>query len=148
MSTNPLISIVIPHFNRSELLGETLQSIRRQEYENWEVLIVDDGSEDREWALVQTMAHGKIRVFQRDNGVKGPSRCRNLGASESEGDFLIFIDSDDILAPWCLSQRMVAARKQSTAELWVFPVMLFSHCPGDLATCWNRLEGNADLDRF
>jgi glycosyltransferase involved in cell wall biosynthesis len=148
LSQLPLISIVIPHFNRTELLAETLASVRAQEYSNWEVVIVDDGSEESEWAAVQAMAGEPIRVLRREDGQKGPSRCRNLGAAVAAGEFIIFVDSDDIMAPWCLSARMEAVAQHSEPGFWVFPVLLFRRQPGDLATCWNRLEGDEDLDRF
>ncbi|MEJ8566891.1 glycosyltransferase family 2 protein [Elongatibacter sediminis] len=148
MTESPLVSIVIPHFNRSELLVETLHSIRTQSYPNWEVVIVDDGSGQDEWRNIQSLADDRVRVLQRIDGLKGPSRCRNLGAAASRGGFLLFVDSDDILAPWCLLERICQAQQGSDTALWVFPVMLFNRYPGDLEICWNRLEGNDDLERF
>lgn len=147
-SSNPLISIVIPHFNRVELLQETLDSIKAQEYENWEVLVVDDGSTDEQWLALQSLATEQILVSRRTDGDKGPSRCRNLGVAESKGQFLIFVDSDDILAPWCLSERINKVMTTPEADLWVFQVMLFKDRPGDMDVSWNRLEGDDDLQRF
>lgn len=148
MNVNPLISIVIPHFNRADLLSETISSIKVLDYGNWEAIIVDDGSDDSEWQAIQEFAEDRIRIIQRKDGIKGPSRCRNLGVTESSGDYIVFVDADDLLAPWCLSQRMEKVAEVPMADLWVFKVMLFKERSGDLAVCWNRLEGDDDLQRF
>lgn len=144
----PLISIIIPHFNRASLLLQTIESIKQQDYQNWEVIIVDDSSSKEQWNLVQRYASEKIYIIERSDGLKGPSRCRNLGVAKSKGDYIIFLDSDDLLAPWCLSQRVDAIQKHPQNDLWVFQVLLFEQKPGDMNTCWNNLEGNNDLERF
>jgi hypothetical protein len=131
-----------------DLLARTIVSIEAQDYKNWEVLLVDDGSEEAQFSKLRSFSSDRIEILERTDGVKGPSRCRNLGASEARGDFLLFIDSDDILAPWCLSQRVAQLEGNSRADAWVFPVMLFHQQPGDTNCCWNRLEGDDDLQRF
>lgn len=148
MTTNSLVSIVIPHFNRLRLLRETILSIRAQTYENWEVIVVDDGSEEHQWVALQELATDRVSIVQRRDGMKGPSRCRNLGAAKARGEYLVFVDSDDILAPWCLDQRLECAKRTPRDLLWIFPVMLFNQVPGDLAVSWNRLDGDEDLERF
>jgi len=94
------------------------------------------------------LAVERIRILKRTDGSKGPSRCRNLGAAAAKGDYIVFLDSDDLMAPWCLSQRMDLLEAGAKIDLWVFPVMLFERKPGDLSLCWNRLEGEDDLERF
>jgi glycosyltransferase involved in cell wall biosynthesis len=129
-------------------LMETLESIKAQDYLSWEVLVVDDGSDDQQWTELQKLSTERIRIIERTDGIKGPSRCRNLGVAESRGDYIVFVDSDDLLAPWCLSQRMIKAAEHLESVCWIFPVMLFRQQPGDLAICWNRLVGDDDLERF
>jgi len=146
--TLPLVSIVIPHHNRAELLAETLRSVEAQEYPNWEVVVVDDGSEPDQWTAIQRYAKQGIRILQRTDGIKGPSRCRNLGAAAARGEYLVFLDSDDLLAPWCLAQRMEIARAAPRSDLWIFQVLLFRESSGDMDVCWNRLGGDDDLERF
>ncbi len=148
MTPGSLVSIVIPHFNRATLLAQTLQSVKLQDYENWEVLVVDDGSVDTHWTTTQQLATERVHILKRTDGIKGPSRCRNLGGAAAKGEYLLFLDSDDTLAPWCLSQRMALVEEEPQEDLWVFPVMLFKRQPGDLSVCWNRLEGDDDLERF
>jgi hypothetical protein len=60
----------------------------------------------------------------------------------------MILDSDDLLASWCIGTRLQSVRQQSVGEAWVFPVMLFRNEPGDLNLLWNRLDGSEDLQRF
>lgn len=147
-SNSSKVSIIIPHFDRGELLLQTLSSIEKQTYKNWEVIVVDDGSDPNEWSRAQQFADSRVRFVQRDGGIKGPSRCRNLGLKEITGDLVMFVDSDDIVAPWCLAERTARIEASPGVDYCVFPVMLFQKTPGDMATLWNRLEGDNDLERF
>ena len=144
----PLVSIISPHFNRASLLRKTLMSLVKQSLPEWEAIVVDDGSEPEEWSRAQQFADPRVRFLQRTDGIKGPSRCRNIGLKESVGRFVMFVDSDDIVAPWCLTERVALLEAKPAAAYLVFPVMLFQKTPGDMATLWNRLEGVNDLERF
>lgn len=146
--TLPLVSIVIPHHNRADLLAETLESVAAQEYPKWEVVVVDDGSAPDQWTAIERYAKQGIRILRRVDGLKGPSHCRNLGAAAARGEYLVFLDSDDLLAPWCLAQRMEIAGAEPQADLWIFQMLLFRESPGDMDICWNRLTGDDDLERF
>ena len=110
--------------------------------------MVDDGSVPEEWGKAQQFADSRIRFMQRTDGIKGPSRCRNIGLKVSTGRFVMFVDSDDLVAPWCLTERVAVLEAKPDAVYYVFPVMLFQKTPGDMATLWNRLEGDNDLERF
>ncbi|MGY5850391.1 glycosyltransferase family 2 protein [Salegentibacter sp. F14] len=91
----PLISIIIPTYNRADLLGETLASVLKQTYQNWECIIVDDGSEDDTKALVHSYKDNRIKYFYKKHEER--SQARNLGLSKANGDLIQFLDSDDIL---------------------------------------------------
>lgn len=98
----PLVSIIIPTFNRAHLIGETLDSIIAQTYTNWECIIVDDGSNDDTDKLMDVYQERDIRFKYRHrskNKPKGANSCRNIGLSESKGDYIIFFDSDDLMTP-------------------------------------------------
>ena len=144
-----MISVVIPHFERLALLKETLQSVQAQTGAEWEVVIVDDGSTSSVWQAVQELAGEKVRVLQRKDGMKGPSRCRNLGLAAARGNYVLFLDSDDLLGPSCLSARERAIGGHPEYDFWVFPVQLFRQHPGDLQVGWNEMtEAGDDLRRF
>lgn len=105
----PLVSIIIPTYNRSHLICETLDSVLAQTYPNWECIIVDDGSTDNTDAVVGDYVKKDCRFqycFRPESKQKGPSSCRNYGWEKSRGEFIIFLDSDDILADFSLSKRI------------------------------------------
>jgi glycosyltransferase involved in cell wall biosynthesis len=145
----PLVSIIIPHFNRPQLLAEALASVRASTEQRFEIIVVDDGSSAADWEAVQALADERTRIFRRSDGIKGPSRCRNLGLFEAKGDRVVFLDSDDMMASWCLEQRLMESEKAPDADFWVFPVMLFRDMPGDLDLLWNSMaDGRDDVGRF
>lgn len=95
-----MISIIIPIYNRADLIEETLQSIKQQTYEDWECIIVDDGSTDDTFDVVEqlTSNDSRFKLYKRPKDLlKGPSSCRNYGVSLSSGAFIQFFDSDDVM---------------------------------------------------
>lgn len=96
----PEISIIIPTYNRGSLILETLESVKQQTFENWECIIVDDGSTDETGKLVGPICEKdhRIKYFERpETWKKGASSCRNYGFERSKGNYIQFLDSDDIL---------------------------------------------------
>ncbi|MFQ3577181.1 MAG: glycosyltransferase family A protein, partial [Cytophagales bacterium] len=97
MKSRPLISIIVPVFNLSDVLTDTLESVAMQSYENWECIIVNDGSIDNseEIALKFISNKPKFEYYNKING--GVASARNFGAEKSKGDYLIFLDGDDLI---------------------------------------------------
>lgn len=95
LNNEKLISIVVPMFNCEKTIDRCIKSVCNQTFENWELLLVDDGSSDKtpiqckEWAT----KNDKIKVLTKENG--GPSSARNYGIENAKGDYLVFLDSDD-----------------------------------------------------
>lgn len=111
MSCTPLISIIIPSYNRASLLPFTLDSIIGQTYENWECIIVDDGSTDATLQIVKsyTQKHSRIKIYLRPEHIpKGGNACRNYGFEKSKGDYIQWFDSDDLLVPTALEEKCLA----------------------------------------
>src|SRR5438132_9146990 len=94
-----LISIVIPTYNRIRLLRETIESIRTQTAKDFELIVVDDGSTDetREYLVAQGST---LRFVRQEN--RGPGAARNLGAQHAGGEYVAFVDSDDLWFDWTL----------------------------------------------
>jgi glycosyltransferase involved in cell wall biosynthesis len=95
--TPPTFSIVIPTYNRLALLKSALESLFRQEYDSYEIIVVSDGSTDGTNQYLSSLAsEGRLRYFNQQN--QGPALARNLGISNARGAFIAFID-DDCIAP-------------------------------------------------
>ena len=99
-----LISVIIPIYNRADVLHRSVESILNQSYQNFELLLIDDGSTDRSYALCLDYAKKdpRIRVFHKENG--GVSSARNMGLMNCRGDYIYFLDSDDIASPHTLEK--------------------------------------------
>jgi glycosyltransferase involved in cell wall biosynthesis len=97
---NPLVSIIIPTYNRADLIGETLDSIKNQTYQNWECIIVDDGSTDHTDEVVGVYVNkdARFKYFQRpDDHLSGGNGARNYGFILSQGEYIQWFDSDDLM---------------------------------------------------
>ena len=92
-----MISIVVPAYNAEKTINRCIESIMCQTYEDWELIIVDDGSNDDTFFRCQSFTDERIKVFHKKNG--GVSSARNLGISKAIGDYLTFIDADDYIEP-------------------------------------------------
>lgn len=125
-----LISIIIPTYNRPHLLQETLDSIIAQTYQNWECLLIDDGSLDITVKVLKNYAQKdkRFRVFERKNFIKqkGANACRNIGIENASGEYLIFFDSDDLFLPNCLQDRINFFESNNNYDFVVFQVQTFS----------------------
>ncbi|MGL2988098.1 glycosyltransferase family 2 protein [Flavobacterium sp. RSSA_27] len=105
----PLVSIIIPTYNRAHLIGETLDSVLAQTYTNWECIIVDDGSTDNTTGVLISYIErdSRFKFFRRaDDRAKGASSCRNYAFSLSKGSYIQFFDSDDIMHPNHLFEKI------------------------------------------
>lgn len=90
---NPFFSIVIPAYNRAEVLKETIPAVLSQSYADFELIIADDGSVDDTKSVIEQFNNGRISYFHQNN--KGVCAARNLGAIHTSGSYIIFLDSDD-----------------------------------------------------
>jgi Glycosyl transferase family 2 len=94
-----LFSVIIPTYNRAHLLPEALESVWRQAFSDYEVIVVDDGSTDGTADYLRSL-HKRVTVISQLN--LGPGAARNLGAAHAKGHYLAFLDSDDLWFPWTL----------------------------------------------
>ena len=97
-----MISVIIPVYNTREYLGKCINSVKTQSFNDWECIIVDDGSTDGSADLIYeyTRNDSRFRAFYTEN--RGLARARNLGMDKANGD-CFFLDSDDYLLPGALS---------------------------------------------
>lgn len=109
---NPLVSIIVPCYNQSDYLDEALQSVLYQTYKNWECIIVNDGSPDDTETTAKKWCQKDNRfnyVFQENGGL---SSARNLGLNVASGDYIQFLDSDDVLDPRKLELSLFECNKE------------------------------------
>ncbi|MBD2721800.1 glycosyltransferase family 2 protein [Hymenobacter armeniacus] len=95
--TNPYFSVVIPTYNRAAFIGATLDSVLAQDFSEFEVLVVDDGSTDNTAAVVQAYTDPRLHYFPKPNAERGAAR--NYGVARARGEYVLFLDSDDLLHP-------------------------------------------------
>ncbi len=93
----PSASVIIPTYNRSALVKEAIESVLRQSYTDFEVLVVDDGSADDTRSVVKQIPDSRITYCYKDNG--GQSSARNLGLVRAKGEYVAFLDEDDLWPP-------------------------------------------------
>lgn len=119
---NKLVSIIIPLYNAEKYIAETLDSVLDQTYLNWECIIIDDGSTDSSKDLINEYCKKDPRFNYYYQYNSGPSRARNYGIKLSIGDYVQFLDADDVILPEYLYQMV----KQS--ELVDNNVILYCDC--------------------
>lgn len=92
-----LVSIITPTYNSAKYIAETIQSVQQQTYNNWEMIIVDDGSSDNTLSIVEEFASMDIRIKSHQMKINsGPAKARNLGIAQAKGQYMTFLDADDI----------------------------------------------------
>ncbi|HVS72356.1 MAG TPA: glycosyltransferase family A protein [Phycisphaerae bacterium] len=146
----PAVSIIIPTKDRSALLRPALDSLLAQSLRAWEAIIVDDGSADDTAAFVCSLAKSdsRFRFLHRARNPAGAPTCRNIGLDHAEAPAVLFLDSDDLLAPTCLAGRLAALEARPHADFIVANGEIFRQTPGDLNRFWSTFDSRNDLDRF
>ncbi|PHM17961.1 MAG: hypothetical protein CJD30_04165 [Sulfuricurvum sp. PD_MW2] len=105
---SPLISIVIPLYNGERFIAQTLESVLAQTYRNIEVIVVDDASTDRGCEIVRDYStkDSRLRLLLSETNFGGPARPRNIGIEVAQGEFIAFVDADDIWKPHKLQTQL------------------------------------------
>lgn len=109
---NPLLSVVVPVYNVEEQLSRCVESILKQTYANFELLLINDGSKDSSGEICDfySQKDSRVKVFHKENG--GASSARNLGIDNATGEYICFVDSDDYVDESYLSSFFVDALKE------------------------------------
>ncbi len=146
----PLVSVIIPCYNRGGIIEKAINSVKTQTYSNWECIIVDDFSTDNTFEVVEKLIENESRcTIIKNTGIKGASSARNTGLNTSRGDFITFLDSDDILDRESLAKRVELANIHPHFDFYCFPTLVFKNFPFDTVYLWNYLNKDEDdLLRF
>ena len=121
---SPAVSVIIPTYNRAQMLCEALASVRRQTVQDFEVLVVDDGSSDDTAAVAKAFAPQAIYLRQEHGGV---AAARNLGIRSARASYIAFLDSDDLWLPHKLERQLAFLREHPSvgllyARMWSYHV--------------------------
>jgi len=98
------VSVIIPVYGVEKYIAGTVQSVLKQTYENFELLIIDDGSPDRSIEICQGFTDPRVRIIRQTN--RGPSAARNTGIRHAQGEYLAFLDGDDLWLPEKLEKHV------------------------------------------
>lgn len=101
--TNPRVSVVIPSYNVGRYLQYALQSVLAQDYHDYEVVVIDDGSTDNTREVVATSEIPIRYYYQKNTGISG---ARNAGIAQARGEYIAFLDADDVWTPTKLSEQV------------------------------------------
>lgn len=115
----PKVSVIVPAYNAEKTLEAAVRSVLAQTMTDWELLLLDDCSRDGTWALAQRLAgeDERIRILRHDAN-RGVSYSRNLGVRTAEGEYVAFLDSDDLWAPDKLEKQLALAREHPEGTLY------------------------------
>lgn len=116
MKEKILLSIIVPLYNKENTIQGTLDSILCQNIQNFEIIVVDDGSTDNSYATVEAIGDNRIKLFRKTNG--GVSSARNFGIYKSSGEWIMFFDADDVMEDDALKHFVGAV--QDTPNVYVF----------------------------
>ena len=123
---HPKVSLIMPFFNNKELVSKMIDSIQANTFKAWELLAIDDGSSDETLEyLSHYMEDSRIRFIKREQTPKGAQTCRNLGMNYAQGEYWMFVDSDDYLTPSCISKRLEMIEKRQDLDFMVFPSAVY-----------------------
>ncbi len=144
-----MISIVIANYNKALFIAETIQSVMRQSYLNWEIVFVDDGSTDDSIDVVLNAVDGdaRVRIEANATGRKGANIARNIGWRAAKFNYILFLDSDDVLAPHCLKTRLSYILRNNL-DFNVFPGGTFLQSVGDRKIIWKPQNSKYPLESF
>ena len=109
----PLVSVIMPVYNSEKYVSEAIESVCNQSYQDWELVIVDDGSTDKSISIIEAYVKkdSRIRLYKNDSGEHGPGAARNYGIAQIQGKYTYFIDSDDWIERELLQDTVTLAEK-------------------------------------
>lgn len=142
MSEKALVSIIIPTYNRAHLIGETLDSVLRQTYSDWECIVVDDGSTDETSEIVQCYLDkdSRFKYYLRPRiRPKGANACRNYGFELSKGEYIQWLDSDDLIGQEKITEQVALLEQKG--------VSFIATCKWEYFSDSSNLNGLKEIER-
>jgi len=143
-SSASLVSVVIPYYNGEEFIAEAVESVAKQSYRNWELILVDDGSKNKPDNIIAKYGHNKRFRYIRHKHNKGIAATRNTGIKAAKGKYIAFLDQDDI---WLNDKlkRQVKVFKQATDKLGM--VCTGMYFADSIGVAFRQFNGYDDKDQ-
>lgn len=141
----PLVSVIMPAYNASRFIKDSINSVINQTYSNWELLIINDGSTDNTGNIIKSFTDHRIRFFEKENG--GVSTARNMGLSNMKGDFFCLLDADDELPENSLELRTNYLEEHPEIDLLDGWVLVMDQQMGDVQRVYGPFY-NGKVARF
>lgn len=143
-----MVSLIIPNYNKAKYILETLNSVLKQSSKDWECIIIDDASNDKSIELINKFIYNEDKFILISNSYsKGASACRNQGAQLAKGEYLIFLDSDDLISQKCVENRLCLMRSNRELAFSVFKMGTLYNKIGDSKYVWDSFNP-PHLNRF
>jgi teichuronic acid biosynthesis glycosyltransferase TuaG len=138
---NELVTIIMPVYNAALYVGYAIESVLKQTYGNWELLIIDDGSTDGSNEIMKSFTDSRIYLFSQPN--RGVSSARNVGLLHRKGQYVCFLDADDAMPPESISERLNLFRKNPNVNMVDGYVEVYDASMTSLIRTWQpSLRGN------
>ncbi|MBD2449488.1 glycosyltransferase [Nostoc sp. FACHB-152] len=109
----PKISVIIPAYNAEKTIAETIKSVQKQTFSDFELIVINDGSKDRTVEIVESIQDERLKIFSYENG--GLPVARNRGISQATGEFIAFLDADDLWTADKLERQLIALEENPEA---------------------------------
>lgn len=133
----PLVSVVIPTFNRGKCIADTIKSVANQTYSNFEIIVIDDCSTDNTKEIINSLCYQNVRYFCLEHN-SGAQVARNKGIKEAKGEWIAFLDSDDLWdATKLMSQMKVAQQHDFKKHIVIHSDCIISSEQGRIKKVWN-----------
>lgn len=136
-----LVSIITPIYNAEKYLAESIQSVLAQQHVNWELLLINDGSEDHSKDIALSYQDDRIRYFEQEN--KGVSEARNIGLREMQGQYFCFLDADDQMPDTSIQLRLELFKANPSLSFVDGQVQKMTHDMSQIQEVWKPdFQGN------
>ncbi len=142
----PKVSIITANHNKAVFFGESINSVLEQTYKNWEMIFIDDCSTDGSLELVKTQFKDERIKSSSTEKRSGANVCRNMGIKMSTGEYVIFLDADDILVNTCIEGRVKEMQKDPSLDMCVFAMGVFDKVIGDAKHIWRPTSKQPLID--
>ncbi len=142
---NPKVSVILPNYNRERYIGEAIESVLNQTYRNLELIVVDDGSTDNSLEVVARYKDDRLKIIRiQHNGF--PGAVRNYGIKASKGEYIAFIDSDDVWDNDKLSIKMEQFRNNNQLDFLHSDLELIDENDNPMGKTWHKTESSRLID--